>query len=191
MIRGCSAPRKYLDLTWNHVQSLCVARTATSLLLPLVNFHNHSWLCPFYDHFHDVVSNTQCVYATLHYRKGPETFFSQAKYHPPCRSTLQKSIFDQSIYSRRMTGGPGRAPNSSYRPPSLKTRQQVYAAKNRALLMYTSAVVRVPPASHSDASPITLDYSSPGHDLRCRASLPNILRCDWVCRNAKGRDRTV
>lgn len=77
-----------------------------------------------------------------------------------------------------------------------KTREQVYAKRNRVLLMYSSAVVRYFIQFYLASERWLKSYNhvdnSSDWRLLCSSSIiPYVLCCNWFCRNTESRHRSI
>lgn len=116
---------------------------------------------------------------------------------------LIDQLYRHPITSRPVFTGSRLSSSTSNLPFSVKrepfqngpreTREQVYAKRNRALLMYSSAVVRL---SHLTSkrqlkSHDYLDSNSYRCLLRSSSTISHVLCRDWFCRNAKSGHRSI
>jgi hypothetical protein len=80
----------------------------------------------------------------------------------------------------------------SIRPPrrgpssfEFQTSKDVYKAKNRTLLMYTSAIVRYPTTAVPPTSHLRIDHNCSWNNICICASLPYVLRGNRLCWHAQ------
>ena len=115
-----------------------------------------------------------------------------------CRATLPRS--SHRVLSTQTTPTPPTPPPRPRRMENFQSAKDVYKARNRTLLMYSSAVVRpLLPLTDLPSSPplvyfftwTATDNSNPRRHLRLRASLQGLLLRHWVRRHAAGRERAL
>lgn len=119
------------------------------------------------------------------------SFFRPSILRSPCllqrRSGFHYTSFSTSHAARLWHS----TPKLIDRLPPRVSRQQVYAAKNKALLMYTSAVVCLFISKELVKLSLSLDRVRCRSDLRSGPPVPNVLRRDRIRWNAKSRDRKI
>jgi hypothetical protein len=144
-------------------------------------------LCPF------------SIYIATHNESKTSQIHTKAPSIPfPARSPASASSWNsqQRFFSRTPLRNADPGPSQQPRRPRLASREEVYKARNRSLLMYTTAVVRLFPSSPL----FSLPRSNSAHDIDhwwywrhlCRRpALSRLLRRDRVRGYARRRHGPV